>query len=124
MPSTFRAVAIDYDGTLAVGHPDEAVLAAVSELRQSGLRVILCTGRILDDLRDLLPDVEQRFDAVVAENGAVIASASSVRLTAPPVSTELEAALPQRNVPLRRGRVLLDTYATAIPAPENRGSPD
>jgi hypothetical protein len=34
-----------------------------------------------------------------------------VRLAAPPVSTELEAALRQRNVPLRRGRVLLDTYA-------------
>jgi hydroxymethylpyrimidine pyrophosphatase-like HAD family hydrolase len=52
MPSQIRAVALDYDGTLAMeGGPTPAVLDAIAETRARGLRVVLVTGRILSELR-------------------------------------------------------------------------
>ena len=73
MPSQIRAVALDYDGTLATDcGPTPAVLDAIAETRARGLRVVLVTGRILSELRAVFPDALDRFDAVVAENGAVI----------------------------------------------------
>ena len=47
------AVAIDYDGTIAVdGVFDPAARTAIAELRLHGIAVILVTGRRLDDLED------------------------------------------------------------------------
>ena len=34
--------------------------------------MLLATGRILTELRADFPDVDEHFDAIVAENGAVI----------------------------------------------------
>jgi hypothetical protein len=109
----YRAVAVDYDGTLTEGtRPDDDVLDAVEELRAQGVRVVLCTGRVLEDLRALLPDVDMRFDGIVAENGAVaLTPATGERDVTATVPVELESALRERGVPLRRGRVLLDTVA-------------
>lgn len=48
MPYFFRAVAIDYDGTLTeTARPDDDALAAIAEVRADGRKVNLCTGRIL-----------------------------------------------------------------------------
>jgi hypothetical protein len=45
----FKAVAIDFDGTLAEGGPPAAsVLAAVRSARERGLRLLLVTGRTLE----------------------------------------------------------------------------
>jgi hydroxymethylpyrimidine pyrophosphatase-like HAD family hydrolase len=66
------AVALDYDGTIAVGDVmDASVRAAVGEARAAGIAVLLVTGRRLDDLRRVAGDLGC-FDVVVAENGAVI----------------------------------------------------
>ncbi len=65
----FRAVALDSDGTLADG---VVALAALAEARAQGGRVILVTGRIMSELRDVLPEVDEQVDAVVAENGALL----------------------------------------------------
>ena len=65
----FRAVALDYDGTLADG---VVALAALAEARAQGGRVILVTGRIMSELRDVFPEVDEHVDAVVAENGALL----------------------------------------------------
>ena len=69
----FGVLALDYDGTIAIdGSLDPDVRAAIAEVRSAGVVVVLVTGRILDDLRGVAGDL--RFvDAVVAENGAVLA---------------------------------------------------
>jgi haloacid dehalogenase-like hydrolase len=64
----FRAVAVDFDGTLAEGEVAPETLAALSEARARGIRVILVTGRIMSELRAVFPEVDDRVDAVVAEN--------------------------------------------------------
>ena len=67
----YQALACDYDGTIAEkGVLAPATRAALARLRSSGRRVVLVTGRILEDLRRVCPDWSI-FDAIVAENGAV-----------------------------------------------------
>ena len=66
------ALALDYDGTIAVdGNFDPAVREAVADARRRGIVVILVTGRRRDDLCRVAGDLTC-FDAVVAENGAVL----------------------------------------------------
>jgi hydroxymethylpyrimidine pyrophosphatase-like HAD family hydrolase len=65
------AVAIDYDGTIAVeGVFDPSVRAVIAELRLHGTAVILVTGRRLDELQAVAGNLGC-FNAIVAENGAV-----------------------------------------------------
>ncbi len=82
-----RVLALDYDGTIATdGRLHADVRAAIAEVRARGVVVVLATGRILSDLRVLVGDIDA-FDAVVAENGAVLALPRSGRtsvLSAPP----------------------------------------
>lgn len=113
MSGWFKAIAVDFDGTLAEGDrpPDDDVLAAVGESRRAGRRVVLVTGRILEELRAVFPAVDDWFDAIVAENGAVLAVEGSARILAAPVEMELDGALVARGVPFRRGQVLLATRA-------------
>jgi hydroxymethylpyrimidine pyrophosphatase-like HAD family hydrolase len=103
----FHAVAIDYDGTLTSGRPSPDVLAAVADRRADGLRVVLVTGRILAELRSVFPGVDDHFDAIVGENGAVAARAGRDRLLAAPVPGELDAVLSAHGVRFQRGEVLL-----------------
>jgi hypothetical protein len=64
------AVALDYDGTIAVdGVMDPAVRSAIAHLRDNGIAVLLVTGRRLADLTDVAGDLSC-FDVVVGENGA------------------------------------------------------
>jgi HAD superfamily hydrolase (TIGR01484 family) len=68
----FHVLATDYDGTIAHhGLVDAATQDALARVRASGRKLILVTGRQLDDLQTVFPDLEL-FDAIVAENGAVI----------------------------------------------------
>jgi HAD superfamily hydrolase (TIGR01484 family) len=68
----YLALACDYDGTLAQhGQVDARTREALGRLRKSGRRLLLVTGRELDDLRRVCPDLEP-FDLIVAENGAVL----------------------------------------------------
>jgi hydroxymethylpyrimidine pyrophosphatase-like HAD family hydrolase len=68
----YLALATDYDGTLAKdGQVDESTLAALERFRDSGRRLILVTGRELDELLGIFPQVDL-FERVVAENGALI----------------------------------------------------
>ena len=106
----FRAVAVDYDGTLCTTSvPDPDVLAALSEVRGAGIYVVLVTGRIVDELRDVFPEVERHFDAIVAENGAVLLHDGAERLLAPPIPPRLADALARAGVPFRAGRALIAT---------------
>lgn len=83
----YLALAVDYDGTIAHhGVVDEATQAALRRLRAGARRLLLVTGRELDDLRHVGPPLDL-FDLVVAENGALLfdpASGEAVALAEPP----------------------------------------
>jgi hypothetical protein len=69
----FGVLALDYDGTIARdGALDPDVKAAITEVRARGIVVVIVTGRILSDLRQAVGDLGF-VDAVVAENGGVLA---------------------------------------------------
>jgi len=55
--------------------------------RDAGLRVILVTGRCLEDLDRDFADVVAAVEAVVAENGALLRIDGEVEELQPPVST-------------------------------------
>src|SRR5262245_38379341 len=68
----FRAVATDYDGTLARnGKVQPETLRALFRVRLSGRRVILVTGPEISSLKEVMPQLEV-LDLIVAENGAVL----------------------------------------------------
>jgi hydroxymethylpyrimidine pyrophosphatase-like HAD family hydrolase len=68
----YHALACDYDGTSPHhGQVDEATVAGLERLADSGRKLLLVTGRKLDDLLKVLPQVEL-FDQVVAENGGLL----------------------------------------------------
>src|SRR5439155_24359697 len=68
-----HVLACDYDGTIADGGRCSPEMAqALARVRESGRKVLLVTGRMLPDLRSVCADVDRMFDAVVAENGALL----------------------------------------------------
>lgn len=109
----YHALACDYDGTLAThGTVDEPTLEALARLRNSGRKLVLVTGRELDDLHRVFPHLDY-FDRVVAENGALLYRPSSCEelalAQAPPA--EFIAGLRERDVsPLSVGRVIVATW--------------
>ena len=108
----YRALAADYDGTLATdGVVDRATVEALRRLAATGRKLILVTGRQLGDLRHAFPQAAS-FDAVVAENGAVLYRLQSLetRVLAPPPSSRFVEALRRRGVaPLWLGQVVVAT---------------
>jgi HAD superfamily hydrolase (TIGR01484 family) len=109
----YLALATDYDGTLTRdGVVDAATIGALRRLRASGRQLILVTGRQLDDLLRVFPDVAL-FDRVVAENGAVLyrpdtKEAQTLGEAPPPAFVE---TLHRRGVePLSMGRVIVATW--------------
>ena len=55
----FVALAIDYDGTLARdGRVENSTVEVIREVRQSGRRLILVTGRELADLKRVFTQLE------------------------------------------------------------------
>jgi HAD superfamily hydrolase (TIGR01484 family) len=109
----YLALATDYDGTLAhEGVVDEPTMRALRQLKESGRRVILVTGRELSDLRTVFPELSL-FDRIVAENGAHVFTPETgdefVLGDAPP--PELIDRLRARGVePLSVGRAIVATW--------------
>ncbi len=112
-----RVLALDYDGTIAtdgVLHPE--IRAAIADVRAHGIVVVLVTGRILSDLRSLAGPLDL-FDAIVAENGAVLAlpRASRAHALAPPVRENVLAALQARGLRPRWGSCVIELDARDAP---------
>jgi HAD superfamily hydrolase (TIGR01484 family) len=109
----YLALATDYDGTLAHhGRVDGATWAALGRLRETGRKVILVTGRELEDLQTVCPDLGA-FDRVVAENGALLYSPAKreTRALAPPPSPAFVEALRRRGVePISVGHTIVASW--------------
>ena len=107
----YEALATDYDGTIATaGRVDDATLAALEELRRTGRRLLLVTGRTLDDLQRVFPHADL-FERIVAENGAVVHAPGSreVRVLAEAPPAAFVDRLRARGVPIDTGRVIVAT---------------
>src|SRR5207253_4516905 len=96
----YHALACDYDGTLAQhGRVDAPTLAALERLLATGRKLLLVTGRELEELKGIFPELHL-FAWVVAENGALLYSPSSreEKLLAPAPPPELVGELKRRGV--------------------------
>lgn len=122
----YYALAADYDGTLAHdGRMTPGTWAALRKLKASGRKLLIVSGRELDELLGLL-DQPDLFDRIVAENGAVVyqPDTKEVKAIGPPPPerfvTELRERLgiaddPDRLAPhgprlLAVGRVIVATW--------------
>jgi len=108
----YRALACDYDGTLAHdGRVHRNVVMALERCRASGRKLLIVTGRELGDLQAIFGRLDV-FDYIIAENGGVLhcPPTGEERLlgTSPP--DVFIQALRTRGVdPLAVGRVILAT---------------
>src|SRR5262245_43432164 len=96
----FRALAIDYDGTLDErGRVPADAVAALRRVKASGRKLILVTGRTLPDVRRVFGDWNV-FDRIVAENGGLLylPDRDEERVLAGPPPPQLIAALEDRGV--------------------------
>jgi hypothetical protein len=113
----YVALATDYDGTIATsGMVDELTVAALARARMAGVRLILVTGRELNDLETTFSRLDL-FDRVVAENGAVLFEPATrhARVLGPPPPSNLLSALQAGLVPVFVGRAILATYEAYEP---------
>jgi len=106
----YRILACDYDRTIAfngvVPHP---VLRLLWDVKRSGRRLVLVTGRTLDELTAVFHDLPM-FDALVIENGAVLRVGDAEELLGPALPPQLVDALEAREVePLAIGSVICAT---------------
>jgi HAD superfamily hydrolase (TIGR01484 family) len=108
----YHVLACDYDETIASdGQVSKETIKVLHEVRASGRKLVLVTGRILDDLLSVFPELEL-FDRVVAENGALLycPATREQRLLADPSPKEFADELVKRG-PARvsLGRVIVAT---------------
>ena len=110
-------IALDYDGTIAKDNRlDDRVRAAIGELRAKNIVVLIVTGRILEDLRQVAGDLHF-VDGVVAENGAVLeftASGYSKVMGSPPPARFLEA-MRAESIAFKAGQSIVEADASDAP---------
>lgn len=108
----YHVLATDYDGTLAEeGKVDETTFRKLQQLKASGRKLLLVTGRELDDLQKTFPGYPV-FDYIVAENGALVydtAAGKEELLGQPPDALFIEALRNKGVQPLSTGKVIVAT---------------
>ena len=112
IPPGLRALATDYDGTLAHdGAVNEATLAALRKLKDAHFRLILVTGRELHELKAIFPQLSW-FDLAVMENGGVLyhPHIGEVEALAAPPPSEFVARLHELGLPLQVGKSIVATW--------------
>lgn len=107
-----RVIACDFDGTAAsAGQPAPEVYAALAAARARGIVTVMVTGRVLEEVQRACEELAP-FDAVVAENGAVIhfcGKARTVQIGEPPPERFL-GELRAHGVPFHMGAVVVGTW--------------
>jgi hydroxymethylpyrimidine pyrophosphatase-like HAD family hydrolase len=109
----YHALAADYDGTLATdGVVDEATVESLHRLKESGRRLVLVTGRIIEQLTQVFPQLAL-CDLVVADNGALLFNPKTgdKHPLAEPPPREFIEELARRGVPrIEVGDVIVATW--------------
>jgi hydroxymethylpyrimidine pyrophosphatase-like HAD family hydrolase len=104
-------LATDYDGTLAHhGVVSQETLGAIERLRTAGKKLVLVTGRELEELKQVFPEIGL-CDLVVAENGALLywPGTGQMKLLGEPAPPAFVQRLRDRGVPVAVGRVIVAT---------------
>ena len=108
----YLALAADYDGTLATdGRVDAETVAALEQLIASGRKLILVTGRELDELLEIFPQISL-CERVVAENGGLLyrpAMREHKTLGQSPPQSFVDALRARHVSPLSVGRSIVAT---------------
>jgi hydroxymethylpyrimidine pyrophosphatase-like HAD family hydrolase/energy-coupling factor transporter ATP-binding protein EcfA2 len=94
------------------GHVDPPTLAALERLKKSGRRLLLVTGRRLEDLLTVFDRIDV-FDKAVVENGAVLydpASREIKVLCEPPPQAFVDALRARGVSPLDVGHAIVSTW--------------
>ena len=107
----YQVLATDYDGTIAFeGKVEQKTIDALLRLRDSGVHLLLVTGRELADLFNTF-DRSDIFDRIVAENGAVLYHPSTQHIdhiaSAPPAA--LVERLTREQIPFSVGHSVVAT---------------
>jgi hydroxymethylpyrimidine pyrophosphatase-like HAD family hydrolase len=109
----YPVLATDYDGTLADhGFVDGPTWQSVERWKASGRRIVLVTGRELEEFLEVCTRVDL-FDLVVLENGALLyrpSDRSESILAARPPDTFLKALFDKGVGPISTGRVIVATW--------------
>lgn len=108
----WRALACDYDGTLASEDRIAAgTLHALAAARRAGVRLILVTGRTFFELMRVCERIDL-FDAVVAENGGVLyfPAKAMIRELGPAPPPRLLAELDEKGIAHHAGRVIVGVH--------------
>ena len=109
----YHTLAVDYDGTLATdGVVDDATIDALRRLRESGRNLVLVTGRIVEQLLQVFPQLGL-CNLVVADNGAVLFDPQTEEVTTltDPPPREFIDTLARRGVPrIEVGDVIVATW--------------
>lgn len=109
----YQVLVSDYDGTLARdGRVEKETVDALKRLAATGRVIILVTGREIDELTEIFPEMSL-FAYVVAENGAVLYRPSTMEEKAlcKPPPEKFVMALKARGVkPFSVGRVIVATW--------------
>jgi hydroxymethylpyrimidine pyrophosphatase-like HAD family hydrolase len=109
----YQILACDYDGTLAHHSTvDEATVAALRRLRESGRRLVLVTGRQLPELGEVFPHLDL-FERVIAENGALLYTPATKQerpLGEAPPPALIERLQTKGVAPMAVGRVIVATW--------------
>lgn len=124
----YYALVCDYDGTLAFdGRVSEETLAELERLKSSGRKLILVTGRELDDLMHVFSHLNL-FERVVAENGALLyrpATREEKLLCGKPPERFISVLRELGVTPLSVGRAIVSTWepheTTVLEAIRNLG---
>ena len=108
----YKALATDYDGTIAHdGVVDDATLDALKRLKASGRKLIMVTGRELPGIYEVFPQGIKLFDRIVVENGALLhdPATNASRLISPPPPPAFIERLKLANIPLSYGQSIVAT---------------
>lgn len=108
---SYQVLATDYDGTLAHhGVVSPETLGAIERLRAAGKKLVLVTGRELEELKQVFPEIGL-CDLVVAENGALLywPGTGQMKLLGEPAPPAFVEKLRDRGVPVAVGRVIVAT---------------
>ncbi|OYW30761.1 MAG: haloacid dehalogenase [Chthoniobacter sp. 12-60-6] len=107
-----RALATDYDGTLAHnGTVTATTLQALHRFKESGNRLIMVSGREFNDLLATFPEIGI-FDLAVLENGAVLydPATGATEALVPPPPSDFIARLAGQGLPLQIGKAIVATW--------------
>jgi HAD superfamily hydrolase (TIGR01484 family) len=109
----YQIAAFDYDGTIAHhGGVNEETIEALRQLKASKRKIVLVTGRELDELKTIFPE-HTIFDRIVAENGALVYNPSTLEerlLGEAPPESFVQFLKAHKVSPMSVGRVIVATW--------------